>query len=181
MGEDFGGEERVVVMFCGCPFHGRVDSGTTSSGVGAEAVADGEVEAPGVEDVAEHDFAGLEGGLAETDFEEFENADFGVEGEFVAQEAGAEDALEFFDEGVFGVEEGDEGADYVVVFGAFVFCEGRFSEILGRIKGEAAYLEVRRLDRASMTCYPSRALHHLRLYLLLREDRRFCLALSLVL
>jgi len=56
-------------------------------GGGALVVANGEVEAPGVEDVAEHDFAGLEGGLAEAHFEELHDADLVVEVVLAAEEA----------------------------------------------------------------------------------------------
>ena len=48
-------------------------------GVGVEGeglvFADYVVDADGVEDVAEHDFAGLEGGVAEAELEELEDAD----------------------------------------------------------------------------------------------------------
>lgn len=66
----------------------------------------------------------MEGGLAEADFEELHDADFLVEVVLPPEEALAESFLEFFDEGVFAVEEADESADYVVVFRAFVFWGG---------------------------------------------------------
>lgn len=58
----------------------------------------------------------MEGGLAEADFEELHDADLFVEVVLAAEEALAEGFLEFFDKGVFAVEEADESADYVVVF-----------------------------------------------------------------
>lgn len=91
-------------------------AGGGGGGGGPLIVADGEVEAAGVEDVAEHDFAGLEGGLAEADFEELHDADLFVEVVLPAEEALTEGFLELFDEGVFAVEEADESADYVAVF-----------------------------------------------------------------
>jgi len=65
---------------------GRAWAGGGGGGV-ALVVADGEVDAPGVEDVAEHDLAGLEGGLAEADLEELHDADLFVEVVLTAEEA----------------------------------------------------------------------------------------------
>ena len=53
-------------------------------GKGGDGVAllDEGIGAAGFADVFEHDFAGLEGGVAEAEFEEFEHAGFLVEDEF---------------------------------------------------------------------------------------------------
>lgn len=96
MGEDFGGEEGAV----------RCNERAIESGH-AGIIPDSEVDAAGVVDVAAHDLAGLEGGFAKANLQEFEDVGFADEVIRAEEEAFAEDALEFFDEGVFGVEEGD--------------------------------------------------------------------------